>query len=534
MVFNLLLGAFLPGPMGYDYFPSLDNPVGVPALAFLREVINQAAIVFNLLPFLLAVVSLVHRFWIGDCVGRQRLKWVVLAVVASVGLVVLSIPCSGVVESLLMSATTVVFSTGVMIAIVRYRLFDIDWLLSRALLYGVLTGVLVGLYTAAAAFFELVMQSSFSPTVSLLATAVVAALMHPVHGILQRAVSRLVYGLRDDPYAVLVALGRRLSAATDPQQVLPQVTATVGETLRLPYVAVELYGAHTDGSSPLTARFGAPVPDVLRLALIHHNEEVGALLLGARSPGESFSAADLRLLADVSRHTAQAAAGVRLTLNLLRAGRQLTAARAEERRRLGRELHDSVNSVLSEVVWGLQAARKWLPADPEKTDALLAAGLSRTHEGVETVRRISQGLRSPVDEVGLIGAVRAYLERFPLPVDVELPDELPEMLAASEEALYWIMVEALTNALRHAKGDHCSVRLEADSETLTMTIADNGRGLPEPLRPGVGLGSMRERAAEVGGDCQVRTMGQGGTQVVTRLPRVLPGITVKTAPSEGV
>ncbi|MFE0476872.1 sensor histidine kinase [Streptomyces sp. NPDC058947] len=308
-----------------------------------------------------------------------------------------------------------------------------------------------------------------------------------------------------------------------PEQILPKAAATLREALRLPYATIHL---HSDMDTPTlpTPRWGTEAPDLLRLPLIHQGEEVGFLIVGTRSPEEPFSAADLRLLKDAARHIAQAAAGVQLTLALLRSRQQLIATRAQERRRLGRELHDGVNSVLSEVVWGLQAARKWLRTDPKKADELLDAGISRAHQGVETVRGISRGLRSSLDGIGLLEAIRTQVEQFPLPVRADLPDELPELPAAVEEAAYWIVIEAMTNVLRHAHASHCGLRLRIDEDALTVEVTDDGRGLPTPLRLGVGTGSMRERAAEIGGTFQIRSRRGSGSEAIAHLPRTLPGI----------
>jgi signal transduction histidine kinase len=516
--------AFVPGPIDRDYFPAVPNPVGNPMLAFAVQNEGMVSLVLVACPLVLATASLLRRVAISNAVARQQIKWVAFAVLVSVVMVLLTAPFdSGALGTISVDLASVLLSAAIAVAIVRYGLFDIDRVLSRSLLYAVLTACLAGVYAGVVSLLELVLQSSFTGVVALLAAASVAAALQPLQGLLQRLVSRMIYGLRDDPYAVLAGLGQRLEATTGPEHVLPQAAATVAEALRLPYAAVELHSTTgTDGPALPTARYGTEVRDLLRIALVHQGEEVGVLVLGARAPGEPFSAGDLRLLADVARHTAQAAVGVRLTLALLHSRQQLIAARAQERRRLGRELHDGVNSALSEVVWGLQAARKWLHTDPAKTEELLTAALVRAHEGIDVIRRVSAGLRSPVDAIGLPDAVRAYLERFPLPTDADLPDEFPELPAAVEEATYWILVEALTNALRHARASHCLVRLEVEANALTVTVTDNGRGLPEPLRPGVGLGSMRERATEISGTCEVRSRQEGGTEVVVRLPRTLP------------
>ncbi|WP_328392357.1 sensor histidine kinase [Streptomyces sp. NBC_00390] len=520
---TFLMAAFMPGPPSDGYFPSIDNPIGVPALSFMRNLTGPATIPLTLVPFLLSAASLIYRFRTSQRPVREQLKWVALSLWAAVALIGATLTWHGPVASIATGLATVIFSIGVMIAIVRHRLFDIDRLLSRSLLYTALTASAIGLYAGTVSILGLFIQGSMRGTASLLATGLVAVALQPLHRSLQRLITRLIYGLRDDPYAALAALGRQMEETTAPEQILPKAAETLAAALRLPYVAIHLH-SDTDRPTLPTALQGEDVPDPLRLPLIHQGVEVGSLLVGARSAEEQFSAADLRLLKDAARHIAQAAAGVQLTLALLRSRQQLIATRAQERRRLGRELHDGVNSALSEVVWGLQAARKWLRTDPEKADELLDAGITRAHQGVETVRGISRGLRSSLDGIGLLEAIHTQIERFPLPVTADLPEELPELPAAVEEAAYWIVVEAMTNVLRHAQASRCELRLHIEEDALTAEVTDDGRGLPTPLRLGVGTGSMRERAAEIGGTFQIRNRPENGTEVVAHLPRTLPGI----------
>ncbi|GAA3141646.1 sensor histidine kinase [Streptomyces echinatus] len=518
-----LVAAFMPGPPSDGYFPSSDNPLGVSALSFMRDLTGLVTIPLTLIPFLLSAASLIYRFRTSRRPVREQLKWVALSLWAAVALIGATLTVHGPLASIATGMATVIFSTGVMIAIVRHHLFDIDRLLSRSLLYTALTASAIGLYAGIVSLLGLFIQGSVHGTASLLATGLVAVALQPLHRSLQRLISRLIYGLRDDPYTALATLGRQMEESTAPEQILPMAAVTLGEALRLSYVAIHLH-SDTDGPTLSTARWGAEARDPLRLPLIHQGVEVGSLVVGARSPEEPFTAADLRLLRDAARHIAQAAAGVQLTLALLRSRQQLIATRAQERRRLGRQLHDGVNSALSEVVWGLQAARKWHRTDPERADALLDAGITRARQGIETVRGMSRGLRSPLDGIGLLEAIRIQIERFPLPVTADLPDELPELPAAVEEAAYWIVVEAMTNVLRHAQASRCELRLSIDEDALTVEVADDGRGLPTPLRLGVGVGSMRERAAEIGGTFQIRHRPDNGTEVVAYLPLTLPGI----------
>ncbi|WP_326647222.1 sensor histidine kinase [Streptomyces sp. NBC_01750] len=305
---------------------------------------------------------------------------------------------------------------------------------------------------------------------------------------------------------------------------LPEAAAAVAQALRLPYVAIELDDATApDAGTARVATHGTESPVALRLTLVHQGEEIGALVVAARAPDETLSAADLRLLRDVARHIAQAAAGVRLSLALLRSQEHAVAVRAEERRRLARDLHDGVGPVLTGATWTLQAATTTLRTNPDATHDLLNTALVHIGQGAEDLRRISMGLRSPVDQLGLREAVLAYTDRVSLAVHTELPEQIPRLAAAVEEAAYWILVEAVANVLRHAEATNCWVRLEM-GDVLEVSVADDGRGLPPRMRPGVGVSSMRERAAEIGGSCEIRPRSTGGTELIARLPVSLPGV----------
>lgn len=518
-----LIGAFMPGPLGSGYFGA-PNPAGVAALSFAVTHVGAVSVLIVLSPFLLSIVSMLVRYRNSTGLVRRQLKWVAWAALVSVCLVTVHIVLlDGPAESLAMDAVPALLGVAIAIAITRHNLFNIDRLLSNTLMYAGLTAAVAGLYIGTVSAFGLLLRHSVSGLAPLLATGVVAVLLQPLRAVLQRLVSRFVYGLRDDPYTALATLGRRLETTSAPKDVLPEAAATVAEALRLPYVAIELDGWSTRGSDRTrVATYGTEVRHPLRLALVHQGEEIGALLVGPRSVEEHFSAADLRLLQDVARHIAQAASAVRLALTLQHAQERAVAATAEERRRLARDLHDGVGPVLTGATWTLQTAVTKLRSDPDVTHELLATTLIHIRQGTEDLRRISTGLRSPVDQLGLREAVLVHLDRMSLPVECELPDEIPRLPAAVEEAAYWILSEAVANVLRHANADICRVSLEL-GDVLVLTVADDGSGLPGRFRPGVGMASMRERAVEIGGSCEIRSRTCGGTEVVARLPFTLAG-----------
>ncbi len=217
-------------------------------------------------------------------------------------------------------------------------------------------------------------------------------------------------------------------------------------------------------------------------------------------------------------------------IDVLRRSREaLVVAREDERRRLRRDLHDGLGPSLAAMTVKLGLARRQMRDDPAGAEALLDQVTGETQAAIAEVRRLASGLRPPaLDEVGLVEAVRRRADGFaveaapgvgiPPAIEVVGPERLPALPAAVEVAAYRIAVEAMTNAVRHARATRCRVGFEADDAEVRLVVEDDGAGLAPGWRMGVGLASMRERAAELGGRCDVGPGATGGTRVDARLP----------------
>jgi signal transduction histidine kinase len=398
-----------------------------------------------------------------------------------------------------------------------YPLFVVEPVLNRTLVYGALTAWVVGLYALAVGVLGALVASRASLLVSLLATGLVAVAFQPLRERLQRAVDQLMYGERKDPYAVLARLGSRLEAMPAPEAVLPAIVETVAQTLKLPYAAIAV---REGPGETIAASYGQLLETSLAVPLVYQGETTGELRLAPRVPGEPFGEADRRLLAAIAAHAGIALHAVRLAADLQRSREQLVAAREEERRRLRRDLHDGLGPTLAGLTLQLDAARALLSEEPRGA-ALLLEMREQAQAALQDIRRVVEGLRPPaLDELGLVGALREHVAQYQhggLTVLVEAPEQLPALPAAVEVAAYRIALEALTNAARHAGARTCRVRLHAD-EALCLEIVDDGCGFAPDHRAGVGLRSMRERAAELGGRCDIEGKPGRGTTVCVRLP----------------
>lgn len=510
----------------------LTVPSALQWLATLGRVVGPIHLVYATL----AIIAGVHNYRSSrDPISRQQVRWVLFATgVAGITSIVFGvIPELVVGQALLSWSVLALFGLLVPLAlafaILRYRLFDIDILINRTLVYGALTVSTMALYAFVVGYVGNQVQVSDRSIIAFLTTGVVAVLFQPLRERLQRGVNRLMYGERDDPYAVLSRLGQRLEATIAPEAVLPTIVETVAQALKLPYAAIALQ----EGNEIKTvAAYGLAIGEPLVLPLVYQSEIIGQLMLSPRARGEDFSPADRHLLDNIAREAGVAAHAVRLTTDLQRSRERLVTAREEERRRLRRDLHDGLGPALASLTLKIDATRNLLSSDPAAADALLADLKMQTQSAIADIRRLVYELRPPaLDELGLVSALREQAAQYGggsngLQVSVVVsPQDLPPLSAAVEVAAYRIALEALTNVVRHAHARRCEIRVAWNdagdgkgSSLLQLEIIDDGGGISPTHRAGVGLSSMCERAAELGGICSIELASGGGTRVFARLP----------------
>lgn len=509
-----------------------------------------------------------------DPVSRQQVRWVVFAMIASasVALGLGMLPQLALGGPLLdwnaQALVALVVPVAIAVAILRYRLFDIDIVLNRALVYGVLTACSVGIYVLVVGYLGTLFRATSSLAISLVATGLVAVLFRPLLDRLQRVVNRLMYGERDDPYAVLVHLGHRLEATLAPEAVMPTIVESVVQALKVPHVSLwlieneRLRRAAAHGGGPAeTVIEDAPAARLLRTAvdalqrddfdaggayraaldglgvdlvlpLAHRGDPIGALCLAPRSPGEAFSSADRRLLRGLASQAAAAVNAVRLTAALqasleeLRRSRdRLVAVQEEERRRIQRDLHDGLGPTLASMRLRLEGCMDLagdrspdLSRELERLDELVG-------QATADIRRLVYDLRPPsLDQLGLVETLRQHVERFGRETGIQTHFSSDASLLVSPSAevtILRVVQEALMNVQRHARASAVDVRLGQQAEWLVVEIQDNGVGLSpngSTTRGGTGLRSMRERAELLGGVLEVGTGSGGGTNLLIRLP----------------
>jgi two-component system, NarL family, sensor kinase len=495
------------------------NPYGIAAARPVFATFIAISAVCGAVALVGSLASLVLRWRRAQGDERQQLKWFLA------GIVLLPVPLllhdvAPAVSNVGISAALVIIPVTLGVAILRYRLYELDLIVRRALVYAAVSALIAAIYLAIVALAQLAVAGSAGLGVHVLAAVAAAAGFQPIRSRLQRGVDRLLFGDRSRPYDALSALARRLEAALDPDTVLPGVVESVAHALRVPYVAIEL---RESGGWHLAAERGARSSEPVSFPMTYQGELIGRMQICPRSGTDALDAADRRLLTDLARQAGVAAHAVRTTTALQRSRADLVAAREEERRRLRRDLHDGLGPTLAGVTLGLRAATINLGGHQSDVQRSLESITGQVEDAIADIRRLVYGLRPPaLDEFGLVRAVQMHAARIEADPDspavsIDSPPEgLGRLPAAVEVAAYRIVTEAMTNVTKHAQARTCTVRFCLNG-SLELDVTDDGRGLPPDHSVGVGLTAMRERAAELGGTVLIEPLPIG-TRIRARLP----------------
>ncbi len=508
LVVELVLGAVLTVVLmlrdeAWAWGVVVDNPVGTLST---DEVVGPAFGTVMVAAVIAGAAALVSRLRSDRGETERRQMYPVLGAGLALMVAVIAdaaLPTGSPVGLWLVALALTLLPVAVAFSVFRHRLFEIEIVVRRTLVYVVASGLLLALYLTVVSVVD----------VPILGAAVVALAFAPLRDWVQRALSRWLFGNRGDPVTALSLLGRRLEDASEAP--LQEAARTVATTLRLPAAVV------LDASGQVVSTHGSAPTDGLTLPLVAAGRVEGELRVARRSADEELSSADETVLAELGRPLALALATTRLDAEVRRSRALLVSAREEERRRLRRELHDGLGPGLAAIGMELDLAI----ALSGTSDEVGVRATTRARELAGTligdVRRIVHELRpAALDELGLVGALEdlALTPGAGPRVRIEAA-ALPELPAAVEVAAYRIAQEALTNAVRHAEAESVTITVGVREGWLRVEVVDDGRGIPAEVVEGVGSASMRERVAEVGGRFWRGPASGTGTIVRAELPR---------------
>jgi signal transduction histidine kinase len=518
------------------------SPLGLPVrYAPVAGALSAAGVLLAVGAAAGAIAGLVIRWRRGGPLLRQQLLLLALATWPP-ALVFVAILVSDGVPGWIFGVVLLPLPAAIAVAVLHHGLYDLRRAAYRTLLWLTMSAAVVGIYAAVVITVAALVPGHHAWWPSALAAALAALMLIPVRDKLQRGVTRVVYGRWREPYEVLAGLGQDLEAAADIDRLLDAAVAELATGLDLRDVSVrDLDGtvAAGTGGAPGTAAAAVPGtiaaagPAAASIALLAYGIPVGSLTY--RVPARPLSAAQERLLHDLARQLGGALHARLLREDLQRARERLVLAREEERRRLRRDLHDGIGPALAGLTLKTETARALLPPGADGASRQLRDLSEEIRRTVVDVRRLVEGLRPPaLDELGLAGACAQAVGRLTagsgLAASVDAPDDLPALPAAVEVAAYRIVVEAVTNTVRHARARHCRVSITLIPAGLAVEVTDDGTALAASGQPGHGLAIMRERAEELGGTVTVRD-GSPGVTIQARLPAVTAPAQLPSVPA---
>lgn len=494
-----------------------------------------------------AVVGMIRRYRRSTDEVRQQLKWflfagsiLVLAMLATAFTVTPGSAAPNLVPAFfVVAALGLPTATGV--AIFKYRLYDIDIVISRTLVYGALAAFITAVYVGIAVGIGSLIGSGGKPNLglSILATAIVAVGFQPVRERLQRLANRLVYGKRATPYEVLSQFSERVAESYASDDVLPRMARVLrdgtaaeraevwlrsgGELRRaaaFPVARAMPTALELNGAAELS------IPAADRAVMVRHQGEVLGALTVTKRRGESITPIEIKLMDDLAHQAGLVLKNVGLTSDLqarlvdLRASRQrLVAAQDDERRKLERNLHDGAQQHLVAIKVKLGLVEMLAMRDPEKARAAVAELKHDADEALETLRDLARGIYPPLlAERGLPTALQAQARKATLPVTIDA-DGIGRYPQDIEAALYFCILEALQNIQKYAQASSTVVQLREDGEQLSVEVTDDGRGFDvSSTSRGNGLTNMEDRLDALGGTLQIASSPGNGTTLRAMIP----------------
>jgi signal transduction histidine kinase len=554
VVLDVLVAVFItldPTPIEVGSgLPPSRNPTGIPGFP-----IHASSIVGGVL--FLAGVGLLGAAVVGTGLRlrrvrgeeRQQLKWFAYAAIATVAALIAEIPLSFIVHNLPDGAFdwVIILGFGLAIpiacgiAILRHGLYEIDVVINKTVVVGVLAVFITLIYVGLVVGLGAVVGSKGNALLSIVATAIIAVAFQPVRMRARRLADRLVYGKRATPYEVLSDFSERMAGAVATDDVLPRmvrvlaegtgasradVWLVVGSSLR----RSALWPATTEGVAGEVALTDGELPPFegtsIAVPVRHQGELLGALTV-SKPPAEPLTPAEQKLVQDLASQAGLVLRNVRLAaellarLNDLQASRQrLVAAQDHERRRLERNIHDGAQQQLVAMAVKLRLANNLTDRDPAKARAMLTELETDITETLEDLRDLARGIYPPLlADKGLVAALQAQGRKSPIPVKVEA-DEVGRYAQEVEAAVYFCCLEALQNAAKYSGATEVRIRLSGAGEEIAFEVRDGGRGFEPATTPrGAGLTNMTDRLSALGGELEIASAPGMGTTLTGRIRR---------------
>jgi signal transduction histidine kinase len=513
----------------------LPNPLHLPALGSVAT-IEETIWPVLLGLFSLAVASMIIRFRRSIGIERQQLKWFAFAVLVLVTYFLISTILDSVFQISEGSIGEVVSGLAILgipvavgISILQFHLWDLDVVVRKAVVAGMLVVLAILVYGGAVALFA-VIASDRESTGSLFVIALALGIaFRPVMRVARRVADRLVYGKRATPYEVLTEFSERVGTSYATEDVLPRMAQVLGEgtgadVARIwllvgnEFRAAATWPVEESPATPVKAGPGVEVPGEAVTEVRDRGELLGALSL--RMPAsDPMSPSKDKLVRDLAAQAGLVLRNVRLVEDVRASRQRLVAAQDEERRRLERNIHDGAQQQLVALAVKARLARQLTEREPAKAAEILGQIEAETQTALEDLRDLARGIYPPLlADRGLVAALEAQSRKASLPVSVEA-EAVGRYPADVEATVYFCTLEALQNVAKYAESDRTVIRMSQSNGSLSFEVVDEGRGFdPNAVATGSGLQGMADRLAAVGGSLEIRSAPGSGTTVAGRVP----------------
>ena len=544
---GIVTSMFRAGPVGISDTPGRPdpmNPLGVAALSPALEAIQWVVGVGGIAVGVLAVASLSMRFRTSRGEERQQIR--LLAYVGLIAIVLLALTFvtgfglgddeTSTLNDLSFLAFFLAFGIGIpaaaAIAVLRYRLWDLDVVLKRAIVATILLLLLVAVSGVVLLVIGgLVVGPLDAPGAALVMGIGIGALAWPLLRLSRRIADRIAYGERATPYEVLTQFSDRMAESYATDDVLPRMAAIVGEGTGAKGVTIWLlvggqlrpataWPVSDDEVADEDLAPAATLADLTGDVFLvrHQGEQLGAITV-AMHANDPMNQTKEKLIKDLAGQAGLVLRNVRLIEELRASRRRLVAAQDAERRRLERNIHDGAQQQLVALQVKQRLADGMIERDPTKARELVRQLQADTAEALDALRDLARGIYPPLlADKGLGSALESQARKSPVPVTVE-SDSLGRYSQEVEAAVYFCALEAMNNLAKYAGASSAMVSLSQVDGTLTFAVSDDGVGfVPAEASGGTGLQGMADRLDAIGGRLEVRSAPGEGTTVVGRVP----------------
>jgi signal transduction histidine kinase len=534
-----------PNPGRTNVIKGVHPVLLAPPFSAIVEVLSGAILLLPVL-VLVSIVALALRYRRGSADERHQIKWLLFAIaVYALGFGASIVPAGlGHPIPLLQDVAVlgiILVPIAAAIAVLKYRLYDIDIVISRTLVYGSLAAFITAVYVGIVVGIGTLVGSGGRPNLvlSIVATGIVAVAFQPVRERLQKVANRLVYGKRATPYEVLSQFSERVAETYAGDEALPRMARVLAEGTGAERADVWLRAGSTlqrAASWPLGAAEEEPlvvrdqvmpgVPGTDRAVAVRHRGELLGALTVTKRASESLTPIEQKLLDDLAHQAGLVLKNVGLTAELLarlddlRASRQrLVAAQDEERRKLERNLHDGAQQNLVAIKVKLGLVEIFAQKDPARAKTMLFELAADTDEALDTLRDLARGIYPPLlAERGLAAALEAQARKATLPVTIEA-GSIGRYPQETEAAIYFCVLEALQNVQKYAAASQATVRLSEVDGQLRLEVEDDGKGFDVATQKrGSGTQNMEDRFDALDGTVAIASSIGSGTRVVGNIP----------------